>query len=161
VALDLIFGRTNRDWSCGRSAANPAPEQPWARLPEVPEQAAAVRSLMSNTAATAIRLRLSGRLPEADWRAFGELRRRWVSLSDSRRGRWRESDSLTLWRLREACDAFAKKFSSLDELSRPRVTALAPTPPPQPPTISGPLCAALGTALALAGLGIYSRAKGN
>jgi hypothetical protein len=161
VAHDLIFGRTNRNWSCGSAAATPAPEQPRARLPEVPEQASVVRSLMSSTAATAIRLHRSGRLPEADWRAFGELHRRWVSLSDSRRGHWREADSLTLWRLRGACDAFVKKFSSLEELSRPRVTALAPTPPPQPPTISGPWCAALGAALALAGLGIYSRARGN
>lgn len=161
MALDLIFGRTNRDWSCGHSTATTSTEKPWARLPEVPEQASAVRSLMSSTAATAIRLHRSGRLPEADWRAFGELHRRWVALSDSRRGRWRESDSLTLWRLRGSCDAFVKKFSSLEELSRPRVTALATTPHPPAPTISGPWCAALGAALALAGMGIYSRARGN
>jgi hypothetical protein len=160
MAHDLIFGKTSRDWSCGNLVATPVPERPWDRLPEVPKQAEAVRSEMSKTATTAVRLRRAGRLPDAEWRGFGKLHRRWLDLSDSRRGRWRESDSLLLWNLREACGEFSRRFAALGDLSRSKSTALAPAAPPPPPPSAGPWYAALGAVLALAGVGIYSNARG-
>jgi len=159
MAHDLIFGKTSRDWSCGRTVEVSVPERPWDRLPEVPKQAEAVRSEMSKTATNAVRLRRAGRLPDAEWRGFGKLHRRWLDLSDSRRGRWRESDSLLLWNLREACGKFARKFAVLGDLSSPAGTALATVPPPPAPPSSGPWYVALGAALALAGTGLISSLK--
>jgi hypothetical protein len=160
MAHDLIFGKTTRDWSCGNLVATPVPERPWDLLPEVPKQAEAVRSEMSRTAASAIRLRRTGRLPEADWQGFRKLHKRWVSLSESRRGRWRESDSLQLWNLREACKSFSQRFAALDALSKPASTALSPATPPSPtPSSHSPWYAALGAALALAGVGLFTRRR--
>jgi hypothetical protein len=160
MAHDLIFGKTARDWSCGRAVEAAAPERPWDRLPEVPKQAEAVRSEMSKTATTAVRLRRAGRLPDAEWKGFGKLHRRWLDLSDSRRGRWRESDSLLLWNLLTACREFSRRFETLGDLSRSRSTALAPATPPLAPPSSGPWYAALGAALALAGVGIFKSVRG-
>jgi hypothetical protein len=161
VAHDLIFGKTPRDWSCGRAVAAPAPGQPWDRLPEVGAQAETVRAEVARAAATAIRLRRAGRMPDAEWKAFGKLHRRWLDLSDSRRGRWREGDSLLLWNLREACKDFTRRFATLGDLSRPASTALATVPPPPPATLpsSGAWHVALGAALALAGIGLFTRAR--
>ena len=160
MALDLILGRTGRDWSCGGAATPPAPERPWDGLPEAPRQAEAVRSLMSSTAATAIRMRRTGRLPETEWRSFGQLHRRWLALSDARRGRWRESDSLPLWNLRESCEAFADRWKAMDELSQGAGKALVPATPVAASPAAGPWYAALGAALALAGVGVYSSLRG-
>jgi hypothetical protein len=158
MAHDLIFGKTPRDWSCGGHAVEvPVPERPWDRLPEVPKQAEVVRSLMTKTATAAIKSRRAGRLPDADWRGFGKLHKQWLALSDARRGKWRESDALLLWNLREACQTLAQKIAALDELSKPKTTALAPAPPPPTPTASTPWYVALGAALALAGVGLYAK----
>lgn len=163
MAHDIFLGTTPRDWSCGRAApAEPPPEPAWERLPPAPAMAEAARSEMSRTAAAAIRLRRRGRLPDADWRGFSQLHRRWVNLSDSRRGRWRESDSLLLWNLREACRKFSGRFASLDDLSRPGGRALVPVPVPPPPAKPSPApwYLALGAALALAGVGLFTSARG-
>jgi hypothetical protein len=164
MSHDLILGQTSRDWSCGKLVVTPVPERPWDLLPEAGKQAEAVRSEMSKTATTVIKMRRAGLLPDADWRGFGKLHRQWLNLSDSRRGRWQESDSLLLWNLREACKTFAQRFAALGNLSKPVGTALVPTsppptPPPSPPG-SGPWYVALGAALALAGIGIYSNVRG-
>jgi hypothetical protein len=159
MARDLILGRTSRDWSCGRAVEVPVPERPWDRLPEAATLAEAVRALMSRTATSAIRSRRAGRLPEADWRGFGQLHRKWVALSDSRRERWRETDALLLWNLRESCEAFARKLAALEALARPPGALVPASPPPATPS-SGPWYVALGAALALVGVGIYSNSKG-
>jgi hypothetical protein len=161
MAHDLILGKTSRDWSCGGNAA-PAPstDPPWERLPEAPKLAEAVRSEMSRAATAAIRLRRAGRLPDATWREFGKLHRRWLALSDARRGRWREADSLLLWNLRRSCEGFGKQFAALDDLSKPGSTAPVPaaTAPPAPRS-PAPWYVALGAALALAGVGLFSRSR--
>jgi hypothetical protein len=160
MAHDLIFGRTTRDWSCGGAAAPPATDPPWERLPEAPRLAEAVRSEMSRAASSAIRLRRRGRLPDATWREFGKLHRRWLALSDARRGRWREADSLLLWNLRKTCEGFGQKFATLGDLSRPGSTALVPaTSTTSPPSSPAPWYLALGAALALAGVGMFSRSR--
>jgi hypothetical protein len=160
MAHDLIFGKTSRDWSCGGAATPPATSPPWERLPEAPRLAEAVRSEMSRAASAAIRLRKRGLLPDAAWREFGKLHRRWITLSDARRGRWRESDSLLLWNLRKSCEGFGQKFSTLDDLSRPGSTALVPTTPTPPaPSSPAPWYVALGAALALAGVGLFTNSR--
>lgn len=162
MSTDLILGRTGRDWSCGGAAAAPAPTPQGERLPEVPRLAESVRAEMARTASTAIRMRRAGRLPDVDWRAFGTLHRRWLTLSDARRGRWREADSPLLLKLREDCRGFAGRFKVLADLAKPGSTALVPaggSPAPQPSSLH-PWHVALGAALALAGTGLLAKARG-
>jgi len=158
MAHDLILGRTPRDWSCGGAAPAPTQENR-ERLPSAPRLAEEVRALVTRTTARVIRGRKRGRVPEADWQAARELHRRWLKLSDARRGRWRESDSLPLRELRESAGRLAGRLDVLEESSRGR--ALAPaSPAPAPAPSTGPWYAALGAALTLAGVGIYSNLKG-
>ena len=160
MSADLILGRTRRDWSIGRVAAEPSPESPRDRLPPAPAMAETARAEFARTASRAIRSRRLGRLPEADWRGFAELHRRWVALSDARQGRWRESDTLPLWNMREQCRAFSRKLDALEQLASPAAAPAADIRalvPAGATAVAGSWYVALGAALALAGARIFSR----
>lgn len=154
MAHDIVLGETNRDWSCGHLVVTE--RGPWDKLPDAPTLAAETRAVFSKAAAAAIKMRRAGRLADADWKDFGKLHRRWLTWSDQHRGRFEERDVLPLWNFRETGKKFAKKLAALAALSSPG--ALVPAKPTEPSltTNARPWYVALGAALALAGVGLFS-----
>ena len=155
MSLDLFLGRTSRDWSCGGRLVDTT--QPWSGQPPAPVLAGQVRSEVNQSAGLAIKLRKAGRLPDADWRVFGQFHRRWVDYCDRHpRERFGETDTLALWNFREAnrkLHARLRVLAALASPARPAETReLAPAR-----SVPGPWYALLGAALALVGAGLLTK----
>lgn len=161
MAYDLIWGSTPRDWSCGSRLVDAS--QPWSGQPPAPRLAELARGEITRTSALAIKLRRAGQLPDADWRDYGALHKRWVAFSDQHRGNFREGDTLALWNFRKLNEKFTRKLVALSRLASPKdlaTTTPATTTPATPrPGEGGKWYLLLGAALTVAGFGIFSAAK--
>ncbi len=167
MAHDLLMGRTNRDWSCGKLVVQPRPDadKPWVEEKDPAKLGESARSEIARAASLAVRLSRAGRLPRADKDQFASFHRKWTDFYSSRRGRWGKRDVLLLWNFREAAKKLGARLSAFESIAK--IPARAPsgslavgappsgTEPPAPPAWA----LLVGAALALFGVGVFKAVK--
>lgn len=143
MALDLIFGRTRRDWSCGNLLDFPTFKQRQKlaqdaiATSEVNELGRVVENEFRQTFALASTLINSGRMPSADRKDFRTLLQKWQAFSLPRDGKYTGDDYVVLTNFRDANRRLSRKIASLNAVP----AAHSPTPstaPSTPPTESAP-----------------------
>lgn len=169
MAIDLIFGRTRRDWSCGSLLDFPTHK----RRQELAQDAIAsaeagklglvVENEFRRTFSTASALINSGRMPASDRKAFRTLLQKWQAFSLPRDGKYTGDDYVVLTNFRDANRRMSRKIASLGATAHSPTpsTALSATPPESsPPKTTTPRLSRLGIGLAaLFTLGyLYARA---
>jgi len=158
VSLDLLLGRTARDWSCGASRFADRSSLSPRKLGE------AVKAEFSRTFDLISRLTNEKKLPPAERRSFGPLMRRWYDYSTSRGNGFDESDVVTLLNFLELCRRARDRFARYDAATPPTKSSLskqvvaqfrAPGWSPGHPARAWKIL--LGTGLALTGLALIRK----
>jgi len=131
MAIDLLLGKSRRDWSAGMSREESRlAYQDALAYRDVPGLAKAVEAETRSNFQEALRLDSLKKLPVADRRAFGQTLRRWHSLRDSRHGKYTGEDFVALTNIRDENRRHTRRFAEL--AASPPQAASQPSPPPAP-----------------------------
>ena len=172
MAYDLIFGKTSRDWSCGKQLLSLAD----ARDPNRSENdlftrrdtkrlGALVKDEIQTNFKTILRLDTAKRLPVATRKEYGNFFRKWYDFNYPRDGKYTDQDFVALLNFREANKRFTERLAVYDQLAKTPIkqpitpTSLVPLgfpgggPAPSTPRPWGWL---LGLGLGLAGAGFLA-----
>jgi hypothetical protein len=109
MAYDIIFGKTDRSWSCGGRPTSASPEGIVTQA-QVDDLAEKTRSEIVKTTNLAIKLGQSKRLPDAEKEPFKRFHKKWMSFSEARKSRYRIEDALSLWNFRKLNERFKSRF---------------------------------------------------
>ena len=170
MALDLIFGKTKRNWSCGAYGAFAMPDQPATPSPtqlSSSDLASLTRSEIDKNTRETIRLTNEKRLPELERKAFGAFFRKWLNFFDTRKGTFKGPDYVALWNFRDANKRFTERLATFAVLAKTplhqpvdlvKSAEVALTRPPgyDPFSTPRPWGWLLGLGLGLAGLGFIT-----
>lgn len=153
MAHDLIFGKTDRDWSCGFvpaallavSAAKKyqkSKKDKRARITSTPGEARTklaetlvakgdaqglgdiVRMEIQENANKADALGKAGKLPAAERQAFGSFMNKWLTYAVEKNGTYVQEDLLRILQFRAANRRFTERLTVIEKLGK--------TPPSQP-----------------------------
>jgi hypothetical protein len=171
MSFDLIFGKTQRDWSCGAVLALEDVKNPQALQDDLfarrdsKKLGSLVKAEIQKNFTTIVRLDTAKRLPVAERKAFGAFMRKWVDFNFKKNSQFAESDFVALMNFREANKRFTERLAVFDKvaqtpLKQPLVTTTTVVPflPPgsQAPESPRPWGWLLGLGLGLAGLGFIT-----
>ena len=182
MAHDLIFGKTNRDWSCGvwtgpdkehrQLALDVAAQTDSKKLGQL------VRDEIQRNYTTIVRLDTAKRLPVVERKAFGVFMRKWIDFGTAHTQKsaqpiFTSEDIVALNNFREANKRFTERLNIFDQMAKTplkepvKITPTTSTDMVQfhPPGWQGPSAPRpwgwlLSLGLGLAGLGFLVGKKG-
>lgn len=169
MAIDLLFGKTSRDWSCGyyhkdEKLATEVKADTSAKR-DVAKIGPAARAEVQQNINKMVQLSSAGRVPEVERKAFGKFLEKWFAFALPRDGKFRGEDYVALSNFREANRRFAERLAVFEKMAAtPLVKSpLAPAPPATPPAAlvtaprTGWVALVIGALLGAAGLGFLVR----
>lgn len=156
MAYDLIFGKTNRDWSCGAHVESSAPIEISSKI-QVNKLAEDTNREIVKTTNLAIKLGQNKRLPDAEKEPFKRFHKKWLAFMDSKKGRYRPEDTLALWNFRKLNERFRARFDVFAKvastpLRKPPESVVSKTTAIAPAAFPWTWAVPLWAGLAIAGL---------
>ena len=173
MAHDLIFGKTSRDWSLGRSSlcgilldptiTSQLAEQGLKPAFETRALAKKVRADIDKNVREMTRLTNEKRLPEVERKAFGVFFRKWLAFNEEKNQKFTSDDFVALTNFSEANKRFTERLAVFTQMAKtPLKTPVGPVESVAlVPTVEGgkPWGFWMGLGLGVLGLGFLARIK--